>query len=85
MKEAQGELNSTLLVVLAVAALAAFFFSTLWPMIRTNYESNAKCSDAVCGYDCSNEKTTPSNGKIGCCYRKDKGDRGTDMMCPYKG
>ena len=34
MKEAIGELNSTLIVVIAVAALAALFFTILWPMIK---------------------------------------------------
>ncbi len=85
MKEAQGDLNSTLIVVLAVAALAAFFFSTLWPMIRTNYEANAKCDEAVRGFNCSGVRQSPQNGKIVSCYRKDKDSTGVEMLCPYKG
>ena len=80
MKEATGELNSTVIVVMAVAVLAAFFFSVLWPLIRSNYEANAKCSDAVCGYNCEGDKQEASEGSITCCYNKT-----TVMTCPYKG
>ena len=34
MKEATGELNSTLIVVIIVAALAALFYTVIWPMIK---------------------------------------------------
>ena len=36
MKEATGELNGTLIVVMAIAALSAFFFTVIWPLIRQN-------------------------------------------------
>ena len=94
MKEATGELNNTVIVLLAVAAFAAFFFSTLWPMIRANYESETKCADAICGYTCDGTKVQPdesggkTTGTITCCYRKNKQDSsepGTEMKCPYKG
>ncbi len=33
MKEATGELNLTIIVVMAVGALMAFFYTLIWPMI----------------------------------------------------
>jgi hypothetical protein len=84
MKEASGELNSGVIAVIAVAALAAFFFVVLWPMIRTNYNTSSKCSSAVCGFNCSDVKQSPSGGRIVCCYHKGKSDE-TTLTCPYKG
>lgn len=81
MKEATSEASSSVIVIAAVAAFAAFFFSTLWPMIRANFDSNSKCSDAVCGYDCNGKKIDANgNGSITCCY-----DKTQEMTCPYKG
>ena len=84
MKEATGELNTTLIVVTAVGALAAFFFGVLWPNLKNNYDSNTKCDAAVCGYkDCENVEPTEvgpnGDGSIRCCYNK------TTITCPYKG
>ena len=47
MKEASGELNLTVVVVMAVAALMAFFYTLIWPTIRNNMASNTKCQAAV--------------------------------------
>ena len=35
MKEASGELNMTVVTIVAIAAIAAFFSVVLWPRIRT--------------------------------------------------
>jgi len=48
MKEATGELNMTVFVIIVVAILAAFFFTIIWPMIRNNMARTTKCSDAIC-------------------------------------
>ena len=56
MKEATGELNVTVITVIAVASLSAFFYFTIWPLIRANMDSNTKCSQAVC------EKCTDASG-----------------------
>ena len=48
MKEATGELNSTLIVVITVAALAALFFTVIWPMIREDLKNEANCRNAFC-------------------------------------
>ena len=41
-------LNATVVVVLAVGVFMAFFYFTLWPMIKRNYSMNADCSRAIC-------------------------------------
>lgn len=81
MKEATGEVSSSVVVITAVAAFAAFFFSYLWPMIRANFDSNSKCGAAVCGFNCNGVKQTAKNdGSITCCYNKS-----IEITCPYKG
>lgn len=34
MKEATGELNMTVITVVAIAAVAALFYAVVWPMIQ---------------------------------------------------
>ena len=48
MKEASGELNLTVVVVMAVAALMAFFYTLIWPTIRNKMASNTKSKAAGC-------------------------------------
>ena len=48
MKEATGELNMTIVVITLVGLLMAFFFYTVWPMIKFNFVSNTNCSKAIC-------------------------------------
>ena len=74
MREATGDLNLTVIVVIAVAGLMAFFSMTLWPMIKDGLKHDANCSDAICS-------GTPSNGMIECHM---KGETET-FKCPYKG
>lgn len=73
MKEATGELNATLVVVVAVGVLAAFFFTIIWPSMRANNIRNTKCSEAIC------EKHANENGMVTCKYE------GVSLTCPYKG
>lgn len=79
MKEATGELNMTVVIVLAVAILAAFFFTVLWPMIKTNFEHNSRCSKAIC-LPCP--KNDPSCKFVDCYI---KGNRHETFLCPFKG
>lgn len=81
MREASGDLNLTVIVVVAVAGLMAFFSMTLWPMIKGNMQKDADCSDAVCdkSWTCDGKTT----GKI-CCHNA-KDASGTKFACPYKG
>lgn len=79
MKEATGELNSTVVVVAAVSLLAAFFFTVLWPSIKNNMNQNTKCSKAWC------DKCNDSNGcsTVTCHYMD--GNTQKDITCVWKG
>lgn len=48
MREATGELNMTVVVVVLVAALVAFFSMVIWPLLNKNLKQNTGCSNAVC-------------------------------------
>ena len=75
MKEATGELNVTVFVVVVVAILGAFFYTIIWPMIKNNLVSNTKCSDAIC-------ETNPNDdGTVNCYYK----DRSESFTCVWKG
>ncbi len=47
MKEATGELNMTVITVVAIAAVAAFFYAFVWPSIKASVANN-QC-EAECG------------------------------------
>jgi hypothetical protein len=77
MKEATGELNNTVIVVLSVSVLLAFFYFTLWPMIRNNFDSKSKCEQAIC------EKCKTGDCETVKCYVKGHIDE--KFECVYKG
>ncbi len=59
MKEATGELNMTVVTVVAIAAVAAFFYAFVWPGIKNSIEANTYCSMAQCGAEhCENRDGT---------------------------
>ena len=79
MKEATGELNSTVIVVTAVGLLAAFFYTVIWPGLRNNMDHNTRCSDAWC------EKCKdPSGCGVVTCHYESNGQQ-QDIQCPWKG
>lgn len=80
MKEASGELNLTVVVVMAVAALMAFFYTLIWPTIKNNMTANTKCQAAVC------KKCEDPNGctMVDCTYTDKQGNK-TNMQCVWKG
>lgn len=75
MKEATGELNMTVVTVLAIAAIGALFYTIVWPIIRNNIEQSTRCANAVC--DTCNGKTAA------CVYYGEKGAAQT-ITCPCK-
>ena len=80
MKEATGELNMTVVIVLAVGILSVFFFAILWPSIKNTFIANSKCSDAVC------DKSTLNNGIVTCKYYDSEGkQQGSSFTCAWKG
>ena len=55
MKEATGELNMTVITVVAIAAVGAFFYAFIWPNIKSSISGQSVCSNGA-GY---------TNGKSG--------------------
>lgn len=78
MKEVQGELNSTLIVMVSVGVLMTFFFSFIWPLIRHNFQSEAQCGKAAC--DCSAQTRNDNEGYCSCSIKG-----GETFRCVYKG
>jgi len=75
MKAATGELNLTVFVVIAVAIMSAFFYTVIWPMIRTNQNAIVRCKDAICGTDVEDGMVT--------CYLN--GRENETFLCTWKG
>lgn len=81
MKQATGELNMSIVVIITVAILAAFFYTTIWPTLRNNFDSKSKCSNAVC-----NSKKIDENGMAECkIYDKKGNQQGGTFKCVWKG
>jgi hypothetical protein len=81
MKEATGELNMTVVTVVAIAAVAAFFYAFVWPAIKNSIKQNTYCADAVCG------ECTEANGKrtcTNCTYTDEDGTQKNDLKCTFK-
>ena len=83
MKEATGELNMTVIIVVMVAILVSFFFFTFWPLIRSNVDQTTSCSKAVC--PC--KKGDPvKTGMCEDCYVVDSdGQKSSTFNCVWKG
>lgn len=79
MKEASGEMNATIIVVMLISVMATFFFFVLWPSINNTISRNMKCSDAMCDGD-----TVDGNGFAECVYIDKKGVR-HNLTCVWKG
>ena len=87
MKEAQGELNLAVIVVVIVALLSIFFFAFIWPSIQGNFAKNTKCDEAICLWparDNDGNCIVPEDGKVTCTYRDDNGTE-HDITCAWKG
>ena len=75
MKEATGELNMTVVTVVAIAAVMAFFYAFVWPTIRSSLQLNTACStagsgtytDTSNGITCSGGVCTISGGQSKNC------------------
>ena len=73
MKEASGELNMTVVTVVAIAAVAAFFYAFVWPSVKTSITSATKCSSAICPSNCQ------ANQACACTYYE--GSAPTTVYC----
>ena len=79
MKEATGELSSTVIVVVSVGILVAFFYYTVWPIIDHNFKTQTACDKAVCS------SKPDSKGYVNCVYTDKKTNKTTEISCKYKG
>ena len=88
MKEATSELNTTVIVVIAIGALSAFFFGVIWPRLKGNLSSKTKCADAICTNKaiktCKKDSKTGVCEYVECTY-KTKSGNSISIRCPYKG
>ena len=50
MKEATGELNMTVVTIVAIAALLAFFYFLIWPNLKIGMALSSACSAANGAY-----------------------------------
>ena len=79
MKEATGELNTTVVTVILVASIASFFYFTIWPMLQNNLNQNVGCSKAICLKENRHE-----DGTVDCTIYDTNGSKST-IRCPWKG
>ena len=81
MKEATGELNMTVVTVVAIAAVAAFFYAFVWPTIRDNITSSTKCANATC----DQSSCTKQGSRTVCTScRAASGDDDSTFKCSYE-
>lgn len=73
MKEATNELTNAVVVTVCIAILVAFFYFTLWPIIKQNFVAQTACEKASCGVHPNSE------GMVSCELD------GQVFMCKYKG
>lgn len=74
MKEATGELNMTVITVVAIAAIAGLFYAFVWPMIQKSIVQNTcntmgngwTASDKE-GQNCEVAKSDDAGGKTWYC------------------
>ncbi len=69
MKEATGELNMTVITVVAIAAVGLLFTAFVWPNIQSNLAINTACSqvDNNGNYTTTDTSIKPNtNGYVTC-------------------
>ena len=80
MKEATGELNMTVVTVVAIGAILALLTAFVVPALRNNIRQRTYCASATCG------TCTEEGGKRtceGCTYIDEKGETHDDLKCVY--
>ena len=75
MKEATGELNMTVITVVAIAAVGAFFYAIIWPSIKANLLAQTHCSSAI------NCKCDGQSKMCQCQYYDEKGGVAGPIQC----
>jgi len=80
MKEATGELNMTVITVVAIAAVGAFFYAFVWPSIKSSITSATNCSNATC----DQSSCTTQGSKTVCSSCSTLDDPNTTFSCSYE-
>lgn len=70
MKEATGELNMTVVTVVAIAAVGLLFTAFVWPNIQSNLAINTACSQVDNNGNYKTTDTSIASGKNGYVYCK---------------
>lgn len=78
MKEATGELNMTVITVVAIAAIAGLFYAFVWPMIQRSIVQNT-CNAMGDGWTA--EKGGSGETKSDCQEAKSDNAGGTTWYC----
>ncbi len=66
MKEATGELNMTVITVVAIAAVGALFTFFVWPNIQQNLLLSTACSNLNSNGNYKSQETEGGNGSVEC-------------------
>ena len=66
MKEATGELNMTVITVVAIAAVGALFTVFVWPNIQANVMLNTACSQIDADGNYNSESNNGTDNSITC-------------------
>lgn len=77
MKEASGELNMTVVTIVAIAAIGVFFYTFIWPQVQGNITRSTQCSNAFNCAVCNGSTTT-------CSYYDSEGNVVDGLECPCK-
>ena len=78
MKEATSDLSSGIVVAVCISILVAFFYFTIWPIIKTNFVAQTACEKSKCSAH------PDDDGMVDCIY-KDKDGTEQTIKCNYKG
>ena len=78
MKEATGELNMTVITVVAIAAVGAFFYAFIWPRIKSTISNSTECANAYC------TSCKVQNGNRVCTGCTSADGQKTNLNCTYK-
>ncbi len=81
MKETTGELVAALAVMVAVGIFMAFFYYTLWPIVKENFDGRKQCSRAICEPCKINDKLSTKCETV-TCHAKGSTE---EFECVYRG
>lgn len=81
MKEATGELNMTVVTIVAIAALVAFFYLVIWPVVQSGMTLTSACSTAG-GQTYS--QTLEDGATVTCTANTAKDGVKSNAKCTYK-